>query len=265
MNMPPDRFAWHTRRSALDLHNSVVLRHADGRLIGIAFLAVRGRRGWCGGFGIVTEFRGQGLGHRLAREMVARARQMHLASLQLEVLVQNTRAIQAYQAAGMMRIRDVARLEAERSAVRAALGNPALPGVRFESLTPEEALRLETRSALETVRPVWQREPMSLLANGALCAFAAFDQEHLVALLHLVPNATSGSIHLERFLFRDPRYGRVLLAHALDQIPSPTPDPEARPAQIFLGDELESTPLYGFLTELGMTESLRQHEMWIEL
>ena len=52
-------------------------------------LGLRGERGWCGGFGIVPEFRGMGLANWLCEKLVERGRELELATLQLEVLAQN--------------------------------------------------------------------------------------------------------------------------------------------------------------------------------
>jgi GNAT superfamily N-acetyltransferase len=90
----------NVRTESIDLSASSVLL-ADGEPAGIALLALRGDRAWCGGFGVVAARRGLGLAHALAAEMVARARASGARLLTLEALTRNERAIRTYQRAGM--------------------------------------------------------------------------------------------------------------------------------------------------------------------
>ena len=55
-----DGFATFCRIHNLDTARSVTLRNQAGDLVGLTMLGIRDERAWCGGFGIVLEFRGQG-------------------------------------------------------------------------------------------------------------------------------------------------------------------------------------------------------------
>ena len=79
-----------------DLSNSLVA-FEGGEVVGMAVLAVRGARGWIGGFGVVPRLRGRGLGRRLMSELVARARASGLRHLSLEVLEGNAAALRLYE------------------------------------------------------------------------------------------------------------------------------------------------------------------------
>ena len=70
MAQTTEGFAARVRNEQLDLYRSVALMMGD-RPAGQATLALRGERAWCGGFGIVPEFRGQRLGPPLFAELVA--------------------------------------------------------------------------------------------------------------------------------------------------------------------------------------------------
>src|SRR5690348_9430884 len=96
----------------IDAKYCVVMHNEQGAFVGIARIGVRGLRGWCGGFGIVPEFRGTGASKLLVTQMVQVARENGLATLQLEVLTQNIRAIKLYEGAGFRFARRLIGIEA---------------------------------------------------------------------------------------------------------------------------------------------------------
>ncbi|HYN84831.1 MAG TPA: GNAT family N-acetyltransferase, partial [Pyrinomonadaceae bacterium] len=97
--------ARRVRREQYDLANSLIA-YVGGEVAGVAALAVRGRRGWCAGFGIVPGLRGRGLGRELMSAFVARARAAGLRRLSLEVIAPNVAARRLYESAGMSVTRD---------------------------------------------------------------------------------------------------------------------------------------------------------------
>lgn len=90
----------------LDLAQSLVADD-DGELVGLANLGRRGGRTWVGGVGVVPERRGEGLGERLMRELLERARALASTEMTLEVIVENTPAIRLYEKLGFQRTREL--------------------------------------------------------------------------------------------------------------------------------------------------------------
>src|SRR5579884_3032322 len=72
----------------------------DGNVLAAALLAIRGKRGWIGGFGVAPEYRGHGYAAELLNALKDTARARGLTSIQLEVLTENLPAINAYLGGG---------------------------------------------------------------------------------------------------------------------------------------------------------------------
>ncbi|GAB4436576.1 MAG: hypothetical protein OHK0015_28530 [Chloroflexi bacterium OHK40] len=158
----------------IDLLRSLVLR-VDGEPAGVALLARRGERAWCGGFGITLAYRGRGLAHRLADAMVAEARESGAEQLTLEVLTRNDRALRVYERAGL-RIARRLLIVVWNADERLAPGEaPAL-----EVADPAE-LVLGHFAAMHPAPAAWQREPAALLALPELRGLALREGGELVA------------------------------------------------------------------------------------
>jgi GNAT superfamily N-acetyltransferase len=94
--------AQQAERMALDdvvLEGSFVAFSNAGP-VGAVLLGVRGQRGWCSDLALAAEYRGQGVGRALMEHQIEEARARKLARLQLEVLTNNTPALQLYQSLG---------------------------------------------------------------------------------------------------------------------------------------------------------------------
>lgn len=154
VEMTPEMTAMFWRINDIDAHRSLVMHDEDGTFVGMARMGIRGERGWCGGFGIVPEFRGSGASRLLAEEMVRVARECGLSTLQLEVLTQNERARKLYERVGFTTTRLLFGLEIAPS---------ALPD---GALLPVERRTVESLLArfAELPRPCWGCEPATILA-----------------------------------------------------------------------------------------------------
>jgi ribosomal protein S18 acetylase RimI-like enzyme len=155
VSMTAEATAAHWRLYHIDGARSLVTHDQAGAFVGLAYIGVRGTRGWCGGFGIAPAFRGRGAGKRLAREMVETARESGLRSLQLEVLSQNEAARAIYEAAGLTVRRRVRSVEIAVAALPDGDGQAAARLETSAPLVAEDILAAE---------PVWQQELVSLLA-----------------------------------------------------------------------------------------------------
>ncbi|HYP54445.1 MAG TPA: GNAT family N-acetyltransferase, partial [Pyrinomonadaceae bacterium] len=108
--MDAERLARRVRQEQHDLTHSLVA-YAGAKPVGIAALAVRGQRGWVGGFGVVPDERGRGRGREMMSALLEQARACRLRTLSLEVLAGNTAARRLYERAGMLVARDLLILE----------------------------------------------------------------------------------------------------------------------------------------------------------
>ncbi|HUP49007.1 MAG TPA: GNAT family N-acetyltransferase, partial [Thermoanaerobaculia bacterium] len=83
------KLAAHIAVHDIDLARSMVLESEEREFIGLSLLALRGARGWIGGFGVSPKFRRLGYSAVLIRSQLAVAHGAGLGSVQLEVLMQN--------------------------------------------------------------------------------------------------------------------------------------------------------------------------------
>jgi ribosomal protein S18 acetylase RimI-like enzyme len=247
-----DGFAAFCRGNSIDLAHSLLLeRKTDGRLVGLTMLAVRGAHGWCGGFGLVPEFRGQGLASVLVEALVDQVRRQRLATLRLEVLTQNAWAIQAYTRAGF-------RIERELVILAGALQTDVDPlGTGLEVCPAESPFLAWTASlGLPVPAPCWQREVISLLTTNSMQGLVATRMGQTVGALLYRPNTASGLFSIGHLAFTDENAARALISRAAADTPS---------TQIFVQNEPEDSSLYTLCRTLGLRELHRQYEMLLTL
>lgn len=247
----PTGFAAFCRANSVDVAQSVLLEHAEGRLAGLSMLAVRGPRGWCGGFGIVPEFRGQGLAAVLVHALIGRACSLSLTTLQLEVLVQNAPAIKTYERAGFQTERELVILSGELGVGLTEI-DAELDVQPIE--TPVEVWA--TGLGLPGPPPCWQRDLVSLLTVTDLHGRIARRAGTLAGVLLYRPNLPSGPLTVDSLAFSDEAAARALLARAVA---------DTKIAQLFCRNEPEGSPLHVLLQSLGLRELHRQYEMRVDL
>lgn len=126
----------------------------SGTVLAAALLAIRGRRGWIGGFGVAPEYRGRGFASELLESLLETARERGLQTLALEVLTDNAPAIATYRSGGFRVVRELHSFEIASDSVPTPVG--------FTN-TPVSELIDEP----DPVRPCWQRE-RATLRNGAV-------------------------------------------------------------------------------------------------
>jgi GNAT superfamily N-acetyltransferase len=142
---------------AIDLRRSVVARSAAGPAVGVSLLARRDSEAWCGGFGLVAEARGRGLGARMMEEQIRMAEAGGARVLRLEVLHDNEPARRLYEAAGFRRERDVVLWRRE------GVGSGACDLPEVDPVAAADAI-----AALLAGRQTWQRTPATLRGLAAL-------------------------------------------------------------------------------------------------
>lgn len=247
----PESSADSWRIYSIDANRSIVMRDAaSGAFVGLARVAVRGRRGWCAGFGIAPEYRGRGAAKVLAARMVAVARETGLASLQLEVLQQNIAARTVYERVGFTTRRQVVIVQAPLSALPADSEDEGAGAVRVE----EVGLNEIAPSLLQSDPPTWQRELASILAIDVTVGVARGRRGESSAL---VVHRANGHAQIMAHATSDTTSDAALLSLLRWA---------GRGAgHLHLTNEPEQSPLLKRLRALGFAEIARQDEMVLPL
>lgn len=228
----------------IDLLYSPVLL-ADDEPAGVALLARRGARRWCGGFGVIALQRGQGLAHALAGEMVRLARASGGRRLDLEVLTRNGRAERVYQRAGLSATRRLLILSWRPGDEP----TPATPAMLHER-EPSE-LVLGHFAALHPVSAAWQRESATLLAMPDLQGFAL---HHDGVAAYALTQGGGDELRIVDFGARDVDAAAQLL-QAL----------QARARSLFSVNEPAESPLSAAFLRASFVIVDEQHAMTIDL
>jgi ribosomal protein S18 acetylase RimI-like enzyme len=142
------RFASHVTTHDIDLARSIVIETDERDFVGLSLLALRGARGWIGGFGISAKYRRMGHSAILIRSQLAVARGAGLGSVQLEVLMQNW-AHKTYERAGFNTVRQL-------FVLRGKVETPAKSN-GVELVSPRIAMQQIQRLRCGQIWP-WQRE-----------------------------------------------------------------------------------------------------------
>jgi ribosomal protein S18 acetylase RimI-like enzyme len=233
----------HVRINAIDLAHSVIWRDDHGAIAGLGLLAVRGQRGWVGGFGLAPAYRGQGLSAQLLADLLAQARSLGLTQIQLEVIAGNRAAIRTYERAGFTHVRDL-------RIIVAPSNEPHVPPAVAASAA-ELPLLAKRGMQLRGTHLAWQRELPSLQAIGTLTALAIGPAtapsayaivrplDHGVQLFDLAASSTETLTTMLQILHQH--------------------QPAAVPLR--LANEPEESRTCALLAELGWHEPMRQHEM----
>jgi GNAT superfamily N-acetyltransferase len=230
-----------------DLHHSLVAYEGE-RVAGAAVLSIRGGAGWCGGFGVVPELRGRGVGRELMTALLASARAAGVRRLTLEVSEHNPVARALYEGAGLRVTRDL--LLIERPAAAAAA-----PGAReADALEDAEASELLPHFArLHAFAPAWQRDLPTMLASSLRgLRLGARESPRAYAL---VSDGGVAELYFTDLAAARPEDARALAAALARTIAG----------SLRIINEPEESVFVAPLLEHGFVETERQHEMAIEL
>lgn len=244
MAMTAEMSADFWRLNQIDAMRCVVMHDEKGAFVGMARMGTRERRGWCGGFGIAPEFRGSGASKLLATEMVRVARDTGLATLQLEVLTQNIRALKLYERAGFTITRRLFGIEIDTAALPddADLQTKAVP---IEALLPQ----LQNAD-----RPYWGRELIGILLAHAEAIVAPGTDGRVNGLIVQRNNQKIQILATVLPKELTDREIAALLRHVAA---------DATGIQVY--NEPEDSPFLASCRRLGFSEFFSQHEMFITL
>ncbi len=149
---PDDSFAAGVKGNDFCLP-ACLIAVVDGQDAGFCWGALRGDEGWCGGFGVRPEYRGQRLGQPLLHG-VAEALAQHGAKVwRLEVVQQNHAAVASYLRAGFTQGRDL-------GLFRGSAAAPLAPGETIAEATAAECL--DRYAVWPQIRRTWGAGPAQL-------------------------------------------------------------------------------------------------------
>lgn len=245
IEMTPEMTADFWRVNQIDALRSVVMHSEDGAFVGMARMGTRGKRGWCGGFGIVPEFRGSGASALLAEQMVKVARETGLETLQLEVLTQNVRAFKTYQRVGFTPTRHLFGLE---------LATSALPASEIEQSVEQVAV--------ETLLP-WFGDAVSACWSGELATILVSPSEAFV-----LPGAAGrpNALIVQRSGDRVRTLAALVQKELTDvELVALLRKAAGNEGGILIYNEPEESPLVSRCRTLGFTEFYSQYEMFLAL
>lgn len=149
----------HTQANDIRLDASPVWR-ADGVVVGLALVRIRGERSWLGGFGIAPEWRGKHLAGPLLDATLAAAAAAGAGTMQLEVITTNAPAIRVYERGGFSVTRELGVYQ------RAAAGETGESPADVALVDP--AAILTNRQRLGGRPLAWQRESDVVAANAGM-------------------------------------------------------------------------------------------------
>lgn len=241
MQMNAELLARRVRLEQLDLQNSL-LAYDGQEFVGLTLFGLRGQDGWCGGFGIVPEFRGRGCANQLMREFVARARGCGVKNLSLEVLTRNMPARRLYERFGLSVKRDLLILESS--------GREDLAQHRRElKETQEVQALLRHFERLHGWQPAWQRGFLTMLSADQVRGYylGDLDAPEAYALLVERPDGVTQVIDLAA----DTEVHAAALAAGISR----------RGRAMRVVNEPEESLFAAALKAQGFIEVDRQHEM----
>lgn len=240
------------RREDIRLDRSVAAL-AGRSVVGMGLLAVRGRRAWIGGLGVVPEHRREGIGRLLMNGLIEHAREAGCDRVQLEVITQNERAINLYRSLGFERLRRLSVLNARAANGRVDPSN-AGPALRIDHAGASRLL--DALPGLRASLPSWQHEPDSIRqVIDRVDGLAARDPDgELQGLcLYSGDETQAGLVSLAG---RSAEVGAALLGALRRRIP------DAHLAYLNVPDD---DPMLPVLLHSGFEETLAQYEMALAL
>jgi ribosomal protein S18 acetylase RimI-like enzyme len=230
-----------------DLQHSLVAYDGE-EVAGVAVLAIRGERGWCGGFGVAPAFRRRGVGRALMSALLTSAREAGVRRLSLEVSEHNPTARRLYEWAGLRVTRDL--LIIERAAGVEHEPREIVSGP-LEEAAPSELLTHFAR--LHSVAPAWQRDLPTMLAS--LSRGLRLGPRESPRAYALVSEGADGETYVADLAAESAGEAHELTAALACLVAG----------RMRVLNEPEDSPFVAPLLENGFAETERQREMAIEL
>jgi hypothetical protein len=225
MHIDEAALAWMEDKFDFDVGASRIA-YLDGKPVGLANLAVRGRDAWVGGIGVVPAARRSGVGEALMRALHEEARQRRVERVWLEVIVENAAAQTLYEKLRYEPLQDV-----EVWTLPAAEGDQV----------GREVPAAEAKARLPERHEPWQR------ADGTLSHYD--DLRGLVTGDGAMLFCVRSSAQLQQYAGKPEPLLRALRTFK----------------DVYVLNLPADDPAAGVLHELGGSIVLRQHEMLLRL
>lgn len=212
---------------------------------------------WCGGFGIVPEYRGRKWGSPLFAEFVSQARQAGAKTLVLETLTRNKPALSVYTGAGMRPMRETCLLEWKREGADGVGSVSGVGGIvmngEAEFAQPADMARIaECFGRLHPVTPVWVRDLPSLLLRKGLLQTQLVQDGRISA--YILFAAHEGTARIADVGAENATQAAELLAQL-----------QSHYAKVVIIDAPADSPITAAFDQAGFHEFDRQYELKMNL
>jgi len=252
MPMNADRLGEYVHDFDVDLHDSAVARSADGQILGLSMLGLRGEIAWITRLGVLPSTRRTGAGSALMDCMLENAERLGARETHLEVIKNNEPAYRLFLKKGF--------LETETYLVMRHAPRPMLTPLQGEAtwLRPEQALEalkaypkhLTWINTVESMRNSANTEGLRInLPNGSSGWLIYRNTKYTLrsTLSHLVMHTMQGDPH---------EVGRQLLSHLHTHYPHHDTYAENIPANDL---HLPAFAALGYFTNFSRIEMRRTH------
>lgn len=243
--MTPESIASFYRVYSVAPQHCVVMHTEDGAFVGLAKLALRGSRAWCAGFGIAPAFRGKGLGKLLAAQMIEEARKAGAATLQLEVLQQNTAAFRLYSSVGFVVTRQLVGLQIPTANIPPPTSTFTPTPMTLDDLLP---------TIIAQRQPDWEHELPSILATNHQALVTTGPHSTQTGLVYQHTGESTRILSSTPSATTTPEEMAALLTAAANA---------AQTIQVY--NEPEDSISYNLYKALGFHEFFRQYEMVLDI
>lgn len=250
IEMTPNSMRALIERDSIDLSASAAILY-DDRIIGMGLLGIRQTEGWIGGVGVLSEYRGQGVGRQIMEGLISQGQRRGLQAINLEVIVENTVAYRLYEHLNFKVRRQLHIME------RDLQPTSRLNGYRVQAFEADAALDYYT--VFHDIKPPWQRSLHALrhLAPNLDGRIIVHEQSPQIVLGYAV-----GWMNFEQIRLLDVgtyptqnnriEVTRALIASIHHELPY---------VQGSILNVAHDDPTYTALLELGYTTELSQYEM----
>ena len=170
-----DQLAAVERSHDVDLARSLVAT-AGKELIGIALLAVRGKRAWVGGLGVLPAWRRKGIARAMMVFLITALDDLGIRQVSLEVISQNAPALRLYEPLGFQIVRELLSWrragDSDPLPIPADRLSPAAPHILLANHEPWHDQPVCWQAARATLEQLSGRAKGYLLSRGgALSAY----------------------------------------------------------------------------------------------
>ena len=193
----------YSATTQIDHAHSIVALDETGQVAGIAMLAVRDTRGWCGDAAVIPQYQNQKLGQELMRRLSEAACAIGLKTLQLETRANNMPARRVYEKEGYQYTR---RMPCYAALVD-ALGwhDVELPISLNVARVPDASLAMETMRWYDphfAPTPCWERELPTLLVQREQGGWLATHHGREVGFLLCTAKRTETTLHVQQLALK---------------------------------------------------------------